>query len=177
MRNFLCSGLTDKSRALITHRNENKHPPQTWKIVRYTSALKLPFSFRFFPWPLTSLLPYSQAKIVSDRIAPLPFKAQGKEIIIRQCVVRIRSLQSLDKNDGTPPTQTDLTEYVVLQQFIKDGRHAPWKIWGTTNPTSPLELKQMLDKSVDRDSAKAHNITLLDRFKAAMPTGGLGGGL
>lgn len=162
LRQIVCSGLAAKSKAQITHRVEGNAPPQSWKIIRYTSFIRPPFFLRLFPWPLTSLIPGSHAKIVSDRVAPFPFG----DIFIRQCVVRIRSLQALDRGDGTPPSQAKLTEYLVIQQMRIEGQTPTWKIWGTTKATS----KEAMERLVGGDAKGGSKYTLLDRLKTFDPT-------
>ena len=182
---MLCSGLNRK--LITTHRQHvaSKLPNQSWKIIRYTSPWRIPFDFttsfriRFtsytlflplVPWPLTSLLPGTQAKIMSDRVVPLPF---GNNIYLRQCIVRIRSLQSLDKHDGNPPTVADLTEYLVMQQLKREEDEPPtWKMWGTTKPPTRQELEKMIsDQTVAMQSPG--RMTFMDRLRAAYPTKGV----
>lgn len=157
LRHLLCSGIAAKAKSQINYRAHLDAPPQSWKIVRYTSIIRPPFFLRLFPWPLTSLLPGSHAKIVSDRATPFPF---GDDLYIRQCVVRIRSLQSLDRGDGNPPSQENLTEYLVMQQLPIDGRAPSWKIWGTTQPTTAEEMEKLVEDA----RGAGGRYTLLDRF-------------
>ena len=163
LRNILCTGLANKSQSRIKHHLDNKLPPHSWNLIRYTGPLNLPFSSRLLPYPLTSLLP-SQAKIVSDRVAPFPM---GKNVYVRQCVVRIRTLQSLDKKDGNPPSPADLTEYVVMQQMNKEGEPIAWKLWGTTKPTTKEEMEKLA-----KGGSSEGKMTLLDRMRTADPTRG-----
>ena len=92
--------------------------------------------------------------------------------MIRQCIVRIRSLQLLDKNDGSPPAQADLTEYIVMQQMNSDGLAPTWKLWGTTKPSTQVEMKELLNSGGESGRAKEHNITWMDRIRASMPSRG-----
>ena len=94
-----------------------------------------------------------RAKVVSNRAMMLPI---GKGTALRQAVVRIRSRQSLERlrADGTIVSsgeQTDkekksggwmnglmgkgqgkdVTEYVVIQRFMKRQKEEPWMVWGT----------------------------------------------
>lgn len=166
LRLILCAGLNAKARSQITYREESRLPPQSWKIIRYTSPVRPPFSSRLFPWPLSSLLLGTHAKILSDRVVPVP---AAKSIYLRQCVVRIRSLQDLDKRDGTPPQRSDVTEYLVMQYMKVEGQETVWKIWGTTKPTSRQEMEQLAGEEVGRSEQR---LTLMDRLRAADPTRG-----
>lgn len=170
LRPMLCSGLVTKFQSQINYRRESNLPTQSWKIIRYTSPIQINFSRTLLSlhpyfWPLSSLLPGTQAKIVSDRAVPFPM---GKDIYIRQCIVRIRSLQSLNKNDGTPSSQADLTEYLVMQQMkTEEDQPATWKMWGTTKPATKEELDELVS-----EEASGQKMTLMDRLKAADPTRG-----
>jgi hypothetical protein len=169
LRPSLCPGLADKTQSQVAYRRDSKAPPQSWKIERYTSLITYPYSSSFFrriSWPFTSILPITQAKVVSDRIVPFPV---GKDIYIRQCIVRIRSLQSLDKHDGTPPTRADLTEYLVLQQMNLPGQPVLWKMWGTTKPTTQQEMEDLIASD---EKTKEGRMTLMDRIRALDPTKG-----
>jgi hypothetical protein len=167
LRPILCTGLSNTAQSQISQRTENNQPPQSWTLIRYTSPLKLPFSWRFLPWPLTSLFPFTQAKILSDRVVPLPI---GNNVCMRQCVVRIRSLQSLDKADGSTPSQADLTEYLVMQRMrLPGGKVDGWQVWGTTKPTSEQEMERLIEGGAAEGEQK---MTLMDRLRAADPTRG-----
>ncbi|ERF76807.1 hypothetical protein EPUS_07987 [Endocarpon pusillum Z07020] len=182
---LICSGLATKFKTIYTRRLANELPPQSWKLIRYTSPLRIPFSSTLFSvripftsvvlrpslirWPLTSLLPGTQAKIMSDRVVPMPI---GNHIYLRQCIVRIRSLQSLDKGDGNPPAVADLTEYLVMQQVKKEeDEPAVWKMWGTTKPLTRQEMETMVDARTVAAQSQGR-ITFMDRLKAMMPTRG-----
>ncbi len=181
---MLCSGLSKNLNTIHRKHEANSLPQQSWKIIRYTSPWRVPFGFApsvripftsytlrlpLVPWPLNSLLPGTQAKIVSDRVVPLPM---GNHIYLRQCIVRIRSLQSLDKHDGNPPTVADLTEYLVMQQTKRDeDKPATWKMWGTTKPSTTQEMVEMIsERTVARQTFG--RMTLMDRLRTADPTRG-----
>jgi hypothetical protein len=166
LRKILCTGLFTKFESQIKRRNETNQPAQTWKVVRYTSPLRLPFSSRLAFWPLNTLLPGTQAKVVADRVVPFPF---GKDLLIRQCIVRIRSLQSLDRNDGSPPSEADVTEYLVMQQMRVDDNEPPvWKLWGTTKPATKEQMNALVS-----EEAQSQKLTVVDRMRAANPLKGL----
>ncbi len=180
---LICSGLATKFKSRLSYCAAKELPPQSWKLIRYTSPWRIPLDYilpiripftsltlrlPLVPWPLSSLLPGTQAKIVSDRIVPFPI---GNHIYLRQCIVRIRSLQSLDKHDGSPPTVTDLTEYLVMQQINKDeDEPATWKMWGTTKPPTRQEMEKTLGEQ--KRAQSQGRITFMDRLKAADPAKG-----
>lgn len=110
-------------------------------------------------------MPGTQAKIVSDRIVPFPLT---KNAYIRQCIVRIKSLQELDLGDGSPPTHADLTEYLVMQQLKLEGQQPVWKIWGTTKPASKKEVEELIKEGLKGED----RISLMDRLTAMDPTRG-----
>lgn len=66
----------------------------------------------------------------------------GKNLLRRQAIVRIHSLQSLAK--FTPKgelvegsdTPKEITEYVVLEKKYEGGKESPWYVWGTTEETT-----------------------------------------
>ena len=66
-----------------------------------------------------------------------------KGVAMRQVVVRLRSVQSLTRTvparKGQPDTRLPergeekaLTEYLVMQKRIVQGKEEPWIVWGTT---------------------------------------------
>lgn len=94
-------------------------------------------------------------------------KIKGKDIGFRQAVVRIVSLQQLQRGElrssrlhslGTkggnefwrleqedvewePKVQKLVAEYVVLQTMLIEGEEQPWKIWGFAEETKVEDLK------------------------------------
>jgi len=87
-------------------------------------------------------------RIVSTRIGRLPLD----ESAIYQAVVRIRSMQSLEKIIKDPGEKSNVaidqpkavpkkvTEYVVLQKRLIRGKEDQWKIWGMTEETKPEDV-------------------------------------
>ncbi len=87
-------------------------------------------------------------RIVSTRIARLPLD----ESAIYQVVVRIKSMQSLEKIlkgtgenrdvvvEETKGKPKKVMEYVVLQKRMLRGKEDQWKIWGTTEETKPEDV-------------------------------------
>lgn len=75
----------------------------------------------------------------------LPFD----ESIIRQVIVRIKSVQSiatyLPKRRGEEERveggeEKNMVEYLVLQKRILKGEEGPWLVWGTVEETDPDEI-------------------------------------
>jgi hypothetical protein len=130
-----CRGLIQSSQQRISKRRVAE--PHSFHIMQYL-GIQYPL---FLRWPLLSLVPFSATKVVSDRVAPLPF---GNNNLLRQCVVRIRTRQRLDRHDGTGPKTADLTEYVVLQRMRIQGQDEGWKMWGTTKPSTTEEIEKIM---------------------------------
>ena len=66
-----------------------------------------------------------------------------KDAAIRQVVVRIRSIQSLERLKpglngkeevvvGESGAEKDITEYIVVQRKVVKKVEEPWMVWGTT---------------------------------------------
>lgn len=116
-------------------------------------------------WALNGYL--KRPRLVSHRATSLPMKIKGKEVGIRQAVVRIVSLQWLQRGElrssrlhsqGTrggnefwrleqedvkwePKLEKIVAEYVVLQTMLIEGEEQPWKIWGFAEETKVEDLK------------------------------------
>jgi hypothetical protein len=201
VRDLICSGLANHARNQISHRHERMSAIQTtlptpasqdledvtlkkspihqnWKIIRYTSLLRAPFFFRYFPWPFTSLLPATQAKIVSDRIVPLPIG--NDQCYVRQCIVRISSLQKLEKPVGAAAAAAALssvTEYVVIQQMRANDHDRHWKLWGTIKPLTREQLMAWVNQSnlPPEERSSESRTSMWNRAKLALPLGGMFG--
>jgi hypothetical protein len=81
------------------------------------------------------------ARVVAHRAVRLPM--YGDACGQRQAVVRIRARQSLARIDAATSQRVpgtgeprDVTEYVVIQRRVLNGREYPWEVWGTTQETS-----------------------------------------
>jgi len=116
-------------------------------------------------WNLAGYI--EKPRLVCHRAAPLPVKIKGKDVGIRQAVVKIVSLQRLKRGQlrssrlrsrGTkggnefwrfewedvewePEWEKIVTEYVVLQTMLVEGEEQPWKIWGFAEETKAQDLK------------------------------------
>jgi hypothetical protein len=130
--NLVCKGLENDARIQIEQRKVAKKSRQTFRIQSYSGWNAPPW----FIWPLT-LLPFQSTRVMTDKIAPIPF---GKSAWIRQCVVRIKSTQTLDRGLGLGPESKTIEEYVVIQKLALDGEEQPWKMWGTVQPSSAQEI-------------------------------------
>lgn len=166
LRDNCCSGLADKTSNRIDRRTVPKAGSrpvaEQWELVSYQGML--PGSW--VPvWPLCSLLPGTSYKLMNDVVGQIP---TAPDTLLRQVVVRIKSKQRYNLNDGKGEQTKTLTEYIVLQKLISQGDDADWRVWGTVNPTTVKEIKAILEN----DSAEG---TLTDRLKALMPTN-MGGG-
>ncbi len=116
-------------------------------------------------WTLRGYIKSPQ--LVSHRATALPMKIKGKDVGIRQAVVKIVSFQRLQRGElrssrlrsgGTrggnefwryeeedvqweAKLEKVVTEYVVLQTMLIDGEEQPWKIWGFAEETKVDALK------------------------------------
>lgn len=135
IKKIACRGLIQSSERRIGQRRDGD--AHSFQIMQYI-GVKYPQVLR---WPLLSFLPFSATKIVSDKIAPLPF---GKNNLLRQCVVRVRTRQRLDRHDGIGPRIADLSEYVVLQRMRIEEQDEGWKLWGTTQPSTREEIDRIV---------------------------------
>lgn len=106
-------------------------------------------------WPLSFFLPGTAIRVVSDRMSAVPF---GTQSYIREVIVRIKSEQLLGK-DGKIE---NLTEHVVLQQFILEGEARDWRIWGTIDPTK----EELMETLKGKKGPKTNSFT--DQFKERM---------
>jgi protein MBA1 len=100
-------------------------------------------------------------RVLSDRATQLPEVAKSG---IRQIVLRVSSRQSMTKASNSkdvaaqPAKQQDVTEYVVIQQLIWNGKDAGWRVWGNTKPTTM--------EQVWHDPSFAPGMTALERLDA-----------
>lgn len=97
----------------------------------------------FWAWFKHVFVPPSlkSTRMISDQIVPvLP------GVKLRQAVVQIKARQTLDKKNGQPAKAMNTDEYVVIQQFIKDGQAEDWMIWGTTGRSTMTEVNEVLDQ-------------------------------
>jgi len=81
---------------------------------------------------------------MADRYAQLPV---GEDASLRQIFVRIRSKQTLDRNDGKGVKEVERSEIVVIQKMKMSGEEDDWMIWGTTEPTTGKKLDEVLTAS------------------------------
>ena len=74
-----------------------------------------------------------------------------RECGMRQAVVRLQSRQSLaqiipgakgqdDKVVSGTGEGKDVTEYVVIQRRMLNGKEGPWMVWGTTNESNVADI-------------------------------------
>ena len=135
-----CTGLKRELQIKLDQRKALKAPAETWNI-EYKGLI--PTSEKT-PWLISAFMPpiLKSTQMLADRFAPLPV---GQEASLRQLFVRIRSKQTLDRNDGKGAKTVDRSEIVVVQQMRMDGEEDEWKIWGTTEATKGEKLDEMLE--------------------------------
>jgi len=135
-----CTGLQRQLQIKLDHRKSLQSPPETWTI-KYKGLL--PASEKM-PWLLQAFVPpwFKSTQILADRYAALPI---GNDAALRQIFVRIKSKQTLDRNDGQGKKTVDRSEIVVIQKMKVDGEEDDWMIWGTIEPTTGEKLDEVLD--------------------------------
>ena len=109
--NLVCKGLEQSSRIQIEQRKAANSPPQRFRIQHYNGWNEPPW----LVWPLT-LLPFKSTRVLTDRLVPLPM--MGKNSSVRQCIVRIKSTQTLDRGTGKGPESRSLTVWAVLAGWL-----------------------------------------------------------
>lgn len=89
-------------------------------------------------------------RVLTNRATALPIQGM-KECGMRQVVVRLRSKQSLARLmpnkttkeyimvDGTDK-EKDVTELLVIQRRMLNGKEEPWKVWGTTQESDVTDI-------------------------------------
>ncbi|EXJ81923.1 hypothetical protein A1O1_07990 [Capronia coronata CBS 617.96] len=130
-------GLLSKAKTRIELRKKRGYPSETWQIRKYTG---ITYPKWLEKWPISVFLPRASTRVVSDKLAPLPLP----DSYIRQCIVRINSVQSYQlANEDFKLAKH--TEYVVIQKLTFKGEDGPWRIWGTVEPSTIEEINGMLD--------------------------------
>ncbi len=147
-----CEGLLATARTRIDQRKIMRRSSEYWQLMSYDGNDYVSWLNK---WPLSSVLPRAAARVVADRVAPLPFA----DTHIRQCTVRIRSFQhyrlaSMDKGQIVKHT-----DYVLIQKMTTKGEEGPWKIWGLTEPTTLEEIDKTLSGKM-----KDAGITMKERI-------------
>lgn len=138
-----CTGLSRQLMIKLDHKQALKLPKEEWKIQYsgFTPGLKGSLS-----WLAHTLCPpwFRSTRILADRISPLPI---GKNATLRQVIAEIKSYQTLDKKDGSPPKGQQKTEMVVMQKLRMDGEEDDWMIWGTIEPMTKEQVDEVLNSS------------------------------
>lgn len=146
----MCEGLLASLRTRVGNRQVN-----TW-----------------LKWTLHKYL--SKPRLVSYKVVVMPGEkgvSRREQSGLQQAVVRIHSLQSLQHmkresvrgDDGKLVTREtpiegaanmggkdgkETVEYIVVQKWLRRGKHGPWMIWGTTGETTLRDLDKMNPKAV-----------------------------
>ena len=114
---------------------------------------------------LYPLFRWAPVRVVSDRCTPLP---DGLDMVVRQCVVKISSLQALRKGDQEA-VMKPVTEYIVMQKLIKGFQAGSWMLWGTIKASTAEDIEKMMstEKKLksDRPSLRTRISMLWDRSK------------
>lgn len=156
LQSICASGLYDQCRTLIDQAKERDLPKQDWYLIRYSGVNYPQFLEK---WPLNFFLPYSSARVVSDKATAIPF---GKQSYLRECIVRIKSVQSVSTRGKSLHTDK-FTEYIVLQKLTVDGDEGKWRVWGTVDPS-----KEELEEILSGKNKGANSNGFAEQFKERM---------
>ncbi|KAK5086324.1 hypothetical protein LTR05_003492 [Lithohypha guttulata] len=156
IRRISCTGLKRSLQIRLDQRKAMKMPPETWD-VEYRGLTNDDKLY----WWITALIPprFRSTQIITDRSAQLPV---GTDSSARQVVVKIKTKQTLDKNDGKGPKTVNKDEYVVLQRLRFDGEEDDWQIWGTTSPSNEEDINAILSENA---SAARRKMTFMERLR------------
>ncbi|KIW76683.1 hypothetical protein Z517_09127 [Fonsecaea pedrosoi CBS 271.37] len=133
-----CEGLMAQARMRIEQRKAMGRSKEPWSLLSY-SGIRYPVWLE--RWPLAVFLPRASTRVVSDRLAPLPFP----DTFLRQCIVRISSIQNYRLADSDKDTVLKHVDYVVIQKMTAMGEEGPWKLWGLTEPSTIKEIDSLLE--------------------------------
>jgi protein MBA1 len=132
-----CEGLNSNLSSRVSSRP--KHSTYSWTLHRYIGT----------------------PRVVSQRAAILPIDdGTGNKTAVRQCVVRIKSVQSLRRTDAraTPEEsagkEQEVLEYVVVQRRVWKGIEERWKLWGTTMETRLEDWEKTMNPEIEEGNAQ-----------------------
>lgn len=137
LQSITCDGLLAKARYRLERRRLLGFKREPWQILRYLGIKYPAFLER---WPLTVLLPQASTRVVSDRLIALPFP----DSYMRQCTVRIKSVQYYLPSDEWKYVTLSHTEYVVIQRLRMRGEEGEWMIWGIVEPSTIADIDKIL---------------------------------
>ncbi|KAK5268703.1 hypothetical protein LTR96_006411 [Exophiala xenobiotica] len=162
LEKIACDGVLAKAKSRI-QRRKKMNAKEDWKLMKY---LGIDYPLRLQRWPISVLLPNAAARVVTDRLAPLPFPNSS----FRQCTVRIKSCQWGKTASMDYARIFNRTEYVVIQKLTINGKEGDWKFWGTVDPSTMEEIEKMMEGQKTQE-------TMASRFRETLSTmtGGLGG--
>lgn len=141
LQEICCTGLLEVAKKRISRRRSMNRSMEEWNLVKYSGIQYPNWLLR---WPLSVILPSASCRLVSDKYGPLPMSNSS----LRQCIVRIKSVQAYRLADSDPNAARDVklhTDYVVIQKMTLSGEEGRWMIWGLTEPTSMEELDKILE--------------------------------
>jgi len=150
-----CTGLKRQLKVRLDHRELSRLPKEKWKVTYrgWTPSQKV-------WWIFQALCPaqFKSTQILVDSQAQIPL---GEHATLRQVIAKIKTKQTLDKNDGQPPETILKDEYVVIQQLRTDGLADKWMIWGTTQPSTDRQIDNLLEVAT-------HEEKFSDKFNEQM---------
>lgn len=148
INDLCCTGLANDCRGRFGREREQKVEPVDWKLVKY-KGIQWPSWLQY--WPLSFFFIKSPVRVVSDQLTVIPVQNNS---FLREMIVRIRSIQSIQRAGEATPTEIDVEEHIVLQQLIIAGELQNWRVWGTIQP-SKEELAQALSGKHKQGSISA----------------------
>ena len=158
IQSLACEGLVQHARTRVGRRRSYGRLHEPWAIVKY---LGIRYPAWLQTWPISTFLPRATTRVVSDKIIPLPMA----ESYVRQCTVRINSLQKYIRADETRELLMIHTDYVVIQKLTVKGEEMPWMMWGTVEPSTMEQIDALL-KGKGEDSTT----TIADRIQERWST-------
>lgn len=158
IQTIACEGLTAQARARIGRRRTYARSEEPWEIVKY---LGIDYPSWLNNWPISVLLPNASLRVVEDKINPLPLANS----YMRQCTVRIKSLQHYLPADTEEALLMIHTDYIIIQKMTIRGEDSPWMLWGTVEPSTMAEINKLLDGGSDVLSS-----TFTERLRQSLPT-------
>lgn len=145
IEDIACTGLKQQLKVRFDHRELSRLPKETWTVT-YRGWTPGPNVW----WIFQALCPprFKATQILLDSEAQIPL---GEHASLRQVVVKIKTKQTLDKNNGDPPKTTLKDEYVVVQVMRTEGLMDKWMIWGTTQPSSDKQIDNLIEDSAQQE--------------------------
>jgi len=140
-----CTGLKQQLKVRFDQRELSRLPKEKWTVT-YRGWTPGPKVW----WIFQTLCPprFKSTQILVDSEAQIPL---GEHATMRQVIAKIKTKQTLDKNNGEPPKTRRKDEYVVIQQMRTEGLTDKWMIWGTTQPSTDQQIDKLIEHSAQQE--------------------------